>query len=128
MWYDGKRKAHIQPSSVNSRQKVLQYPFLVFVEKVRGILVDFKFSWIPVIAILHVYRWWVSLSVDNVVSFCPCLIRVPISSLSKDRKKPSGSDVRWITFCKNSISIGGGWLLWSMEPLNRVCCISRIGL
>ncbi|VFQ59026.1 unnamed protein product [Cuscuta campestris] len=34
MWFDGKREAHIHPSSINSNLKALQYPFLVFLEKV----------------------------------------------------------------------------------------------
>lgn len=34
VWYDGKREVHIHPSSINSNSKGLQYPFLVFLEKV----------------------------------------------------------------------------------------------
>ncbi|CAH9121887.1 unnamed protein product [Cuscuta epithymum] len=34
MWFDGKREVHIHPSSINSTSKALQYPFLVFLEKV----------------------------------------------------------------------------------------------
>lgn len=33
-WYDGKREVHIHPSSVNHSLKSVQYPFLVFLEKV----------------------------------------------------------------------------------------------
>ncbi|KAK3144746.1 hypothetical protein QOZ80_4AG0317290 [Eleusine coracana subsp. coracana] len=33
-WYDGKREVHIHPSSVNHSLKVVQYPFLAFLEKV----------------------------------------------------------------------------------------------
>nr|CRL16786.1 ATP-dependent RNA helicase [Rhododendron simsii] len=32
--YDGKREVHIHPSSINSNLKVLQYPFIVYLEKV----------------------------------------------------------------------------------------------
>ncbi|XP_051147051.1 DExH-box ATP-dependent RNA helicase DExH7, chloroplastic isoform X2 [Andrographis paniculata] len=34
VWFDGKREVHIHPSSINSSQKTLQYPFIVFLEKV----------------------------------------------------------------------------------------------
>ncbi|XP_034601824.1 DExH-box ATP-dependent RNA helicase DExH7, chloroplastic isoform X2 [Setaria viridis] len=33
-WYDGRREVHIHPSSVNHSLKAVQYPFLVFLEKV----------------------------------------------------------------------------------------------
>ncbi|VAH32463.1 unnamed protein product [Triticum turgidum subsp. durum] len=33
-WYDGRREVHIHPSSVNHSLKSVQYPFLVFLEKV----------------------------------------------------------------------------------------------
>ncbi|KAM0873348.1 hypothetical protein ACQ4PT_038144 [Festuca glaucescens] len=33
-WYDGRREVHIHPSSVNHSLKSMQYPFLVFLEKV----------------------------------------------------------------------------------------------
>ncbi|WVZ85675.1 hypothetical protein U9M48_032570 [Paspalum notatum var. saurae] len=32
-WYDGRREVHIHPSSVNHSLKAVQYPFLVFLEK-----------------------------------------------------------------------------------------------
>lgn len=37
VWYDGKREVRIHPSSINSSQKTFQYPFLVFLEKVRAL-------------------------------------------------------------------------------------------
>nr|CAB3487075.1 unnamed protein product [Digitaria exilis] len=33
-WYDGRREVHVHPSSVNHSLKTVQYPFLVFLEKV----------------------------------------------------------------------------------------------
>uniref|UniRef100_A0A0D9W527 Probable ATP-dependent RNA helicase spindle-E n=1 Tax=Leersia perrieri TaxID=77586 RepID=A0A0D9W527_9ORYZ len=33
-WYDGRREVHIHPSSMNHSLKAVQYPFLVFLEKV----------------------------------------------------------------------------------------------
>ncbi|CAD6260852.1 unnamed protein product [Miscanthus lutarioriparius] len=33
-WYDGRQEVHIHPSSVNHSLKAVQYPFLVFLEKV----------------------------------------------------------------------------------------------
>lgn len=33
-WYDGRREVHIHPSSMNHSLKSVQYPFLVFLEKV----------------------------------------------------------------------------------------------
>nr|AGT16420.1 ATP-dependent RNA helicase [Saccharum hybrid cultivar R570] len=33
-WYDGRREVHIHPSSVNHSLRAVQYPFLVFLEKV----------------------------------------------------------------------------------------------
>ncbi|XP_015580752.1 DExH-box ATP-dependent RNA helicase DExH7, chloroplastic isoform X1 [Ricinus communis] len=34
VWYDGRREVHIHPSSINSKVKAFQHPFLVFLEKV----------------------------------------------------------------------------------------------
>ncbi|XVE67464.1 hypothetical protein DITRI_Ditri08aG0163400 [Diplodiscus trichospermus] len=34
VWYDGKREVHIHPSSINSRLKSFQHPFIIFLEKV----------------------------------------------------------------------------------------------
>jgi ATP-dependent RNA helicase DHX29 len=37
-WYDGRREVHIHPSSVNHSLRAVQYPFLVFLEKVYACL------------------------------------------------------------------------------------------
>lgn len=42
VWYDGKREVRIHPSSINSSQKTFQYPFLVFLEKVRELSCKFS--------------------------------------------------------------------------------------
>jgi len=41
-WYDGRREVHIHPSSVNHSLKAVQYPFLVFLEKVYACFSDIK--------------------------------------------------------------------------------------